>query len=87
MLMLLVKALALVENLLEHWVVPNILIVSDGNNEWFGYAYANMTFKGERLIGSISTLIDNGLIMLAQLSVMFPIANGVAYTGMPAATI
>ena len=87
MLMLLVKALALVENLLEHWVVPNILIYSDGDNEWFGYAYANMTFKGERLIGSLSTLIDNGLIMLAQLSVMFPIANGVPYTGMPAATL
>lgn len=87
MLALIVKALAIVENLLEHWIVPNILINSDGNNEWFGYAYANMTYKGERLVGSLSTLIDNGLIMLAQLSVMFPMAENIAYTGMPAAAI
>ena len=86
MVYLLVKALSLVEQLLEHWVTPNIWFVRDADNEWFGYAYANMTLKGERLIGSISTLIDNGLIMLAQLSVMFPAANNVFYTGMPAAT-
>jgi len=79
MIALIVKLLDIVEGLLEHFVAVNMHFTQDVDNQWAGYYFSNITPKGDRLIGSLSTIIDNVLIMIAQLSVQFPLPSSVPY--------
>ena len=75
MLYLIVKILSLVESLMEHFVAIQVQVNGDVDGEWTGTIISDVTPKGERIIGALSTLIDNSLVMLAQLSTMFPSAQ------------
>ena len=79
MLYLIVKILAIVESLLEHFVSINVFMLGDVDGEWTGTIISAITPKGDRLIGALSTLLDNSMVMLAQLSTMFPAVNNYWY--------
>ncbi len=79
MLYLIVKILDIVEPLLEHFVSIQVYMLGDIDGEWTGTIISGLTPKGERLVGSLSTLIDNTMVMLAQLSTMFPGINDYWY--------
>jgi len=74
MLYLIVKILDIVEYLLEHFVNISVTMTEDLEHQWSGTILSQMTEKGDRLLGSLSTIIDNSMIMIAQLSTMFPAA-------------
>ena len=79
MIALIVKILDIVEALLNHFVQVSLHFTEQADHEWNGTIISLVTPKGERLVGALATIIDNAMIMVAQLSVMFPLPSSLTY--------
>ena len=79
MAVLIMKLIALFEGLLAHFLTYSYTFTIDASNEWAASTgYVVPTDKGMRLLGSLSSIIDNLLISVAQLMALMPAANGVS---------
>ena len=78
MAVLIMKLIALFEGFLAHFLNYDYTFLIDSSNEWSAAGYVAPTDKGMRLLGSLSSIVDNLMISLAQLMALMPAANGVS---------
>ena len=67
MLDLIVALLAMTQSVLAHFITATVTVSSDYSGEWFVNLDAGLTNKGHAITGAISSIIDYGSVLLAQI--------------------
>lgn len=69
------KGLALVNALLDHFSSATVTLTTKDSGQWFATVTGDITNKGHDTVGAVSSIINYGAVLLAQLLAAFEYGN------------